>query len=381
MMAEAEEEDVRLSSDESDESDAEDEEDGGGHAAEFVEDLVDPAEFGNDLVPVPPPFRHRFERLLAMHPLFVRVAACTVRFPLTFAEHSRQLGFEPFPLHARRLFWFCGPQHWFTPNIFSYLNQIRQQQGWGALFTGYDTTMTSMLVANIADVQVTRLLQREWPEVGGPPPRHELIHFNHFASPTNGNVSEHLRFLVRKSVHACITQAVVHPLRVVFVREVAQQLSGECKYAGTPFMKVMQLAEEEGLAGLFAGFVPTLLQRLLFLWGTITTHYLLNRAFAELRAAPHWRYVCEFLSACGFQVFTYAVYPLRRCFPLMAANKSGLRFVSPPHVPAFENWWDVRRYLRGRDPFHGLGAFARPHLGPHRHGADGQTYAITNFDL
>lgn len=60
------------------------------------------------------------------------------------------------------------------------------------------------------------------------------------------------------------------------IREIAQHIGGESKYANVLF-GILRVGDEEGLPGLFSGLVPVLVSNLIRTWGIAGLGYVANR--------------------------------------------------------------------------------------------------------
>ncbi|XP_055021617.1 mitochondrial carrier homolog 1-like isoform X2 [Boleophthalmus pectinirostris] len=171
-----------------------------------------------------------------------------------------------------------------------------------------------------------------------------------------------LKALVKETSHEmllrCVSRVACHPFHVVSVRCMAQFVGREEKYRGM-LSCVMQIFNEEGLAGFYVGLVPHVLGELLYLWGyNLLCHFINTYADDDtFSQASAIRSYTKFVMNIAVNVLRY---PFTLVGDLMALNDCGLAAGLPPYSPVFKSWLHCWTHLRRQgNLFRGSSLFFR----------------------
>jgi len=314
---------------------------------------------------------------------FVKLAAksfmSAVTHPLTFAKTLFQLGYEPYPLTTGKVFVVFGREAYFLPNAFQYISSIYKEAGLKALFAGLDAAILSNAVGGITSFATELYLDRYFPDIGGA--------IKEQSKKEEEEISDHesfrlkLRQAIRTSIACTIGLIVSRPFTVMMVREIAQLVGRETKYAS--FMGALYcIGNEEGPRGFFSGLVPSILAQGVTIWGTFALTYVMERGLVRAhpdnedenarKAIKDSRKVLSVIIPFFVNSFSY---PFQVVSTIMSLNGSGLAVSLLPYSPSFNYWGDAYDYLKPHGLARGARLFLREQKGAVSVGPDHYLYA------
>ena len=143
---------------------------------------------------------------------------------------------------------------------------------------------------------------------------------------------------------ACVF--ISQPLHVITIRAMAEFIGGEDKYSGGVTAGILSGVEsvirENGIIGLWSGFVPRALGELGILGLTAGLTFAVNTYLVQdTDLKTYTRHVASFLAGSIF-------YPLQVTSNCMAVSRSGLRAGYPPNMPLYTSWYNCFSHLRAQ---------------------------------
>lgn len=257
----------------------------------------------------------------------LRVAVTTALHPLDLSKTLMQIGYEPVaPIPGKSI---LGSAVMILPNVFSYTSYLRKVHGFDGLYTGLTPKLIGLTLATLySDILADKLgLKEQEQEAESSDDDAELLKQRYVAS------------LKRDLAVHTISAAIMHPFHVVAVRQMAQLVGNEAKYNST-FGSLRTIVREEGLLGLFSGFIPKLIGDLgcVLLAGT-TTYWVHRYVIAEREQRAYFG---------SFNNFIWAglMYPFQLTSICVIVSKSGLAAGTPPNMPVYSDWTQAFRMLR-----------------------------------
>ncbi|KAI6197584.1 hypothetical protein M3Y94_01241700 [Aphelenchoides besseyi] len=306
--------------------------------------------------PAPPDFQDRWNVLARFTPFIATTALGSLLHPSVFTAEARRLGYEPYACTVRPKYLFFGPPAYFTVTTFTYVYRYGREHGIASLFAGYEAAMLCRLVSGVSNQLCRVHMDRYYPDVGGTIPlRLEVLR----QTTLHDFLFLQLRGMIRHTIQLLIANTLAHPFKVLLAREVAQQLGGEMKYTGNALTKLLKIGSDEGIDGLMAGLVPSIMYTSVTLWTNTLCHIVVAHVmqFFQVRATLGLAtgiHTC--LSRCTM-IFSY---PLRVYSSILAVANSGLAIASPPILPKLNDLADVQTYFRHHDKHRGFGLLGRP---------------------
>uniref|UniRef100_A0AC34F4B5 Mitochondrial carrier protein n=1 Tax=Panagrolaimus sp. ES5 TaxID=591445 RepID=A0AC34F4B5_9BILA len=311
--------------------------------------------------------------------LVAKTATGAATHPLTLAKTLFQLGHEPYSLSSGKLYYFFGREAYFLPNAFQYLKNLYNEAGFTTLFTGLDAAILSSITGGAASFALELYLDRYFPDVGGAyqetkKEEEELTDHESFRLK--------LRQAIRASIFTSVGLIASRPLTVVMIREIAQLVGHETKYASV-IGALYTIGYEEGPRGFFSGLVPALIAQGITIWGTFAFTYVIERALVRglrdknedengRKAIKDARKVFNVVIPFFVNSFSY---PFGVVSTLMSVSGSGLAISLLPYSPAFSHWGDLYDYLKPHGLLRGARLFLREQKGAVSVGANHHLYA------
>lgn len=311
--------------------------------------------------------------------IVARVLLTGVTYPLTCVKTLNQLGHEPFPLSTGKTLIVAGRNAYFLPNVFSYASQMAHARGLGVLFTGIDSAVCSLIVQGLTSYKVKKYIDTYYPELGGKPENEGV---EEKSLTDHQSFKRHLRGAIRDTVVRATTVAVARPLTVVMIRQIAQLIGHETKYAGV-FTSIRLIGIEEGPGGLFSGLVPQIMGEVIVVFGSAALMFAAERAIVlsgmyekqgekSVKEVEDVRKFTHF--AIPFVMNSFG-YPYQVVSTVMAVVGSGLAVSFLPYAPSFVDWHSAWDYLSPHGLKRGARMFLREQTGAVSVGVDQQLYA------
>ncbi|XP_054904482.1 mitochondrial carrier homolog 1-like isoform X2 [Poeciliopsis prolifica] len=226
-----------------------------------------------------------------------------ITHPLLYVKLLIQVGHEPLPPAVGTTMF--GRPVLYLPGLFSYAQYILKVDGKVGLFRGLSPRIVSSTISTVARGKIKRT-------------SHEMI-------------------------FQCLSRVATHPFHVISVRCMAQFIGRETEYSGV-FSCMVKILKEEGLSGLYSGFVPHVLGDVLFLWCCNLLGYFINTYAADdsFSQASTIRSYTKFVMGISLSVLTY---PFTLVAVVMAVNNCGLAAGLPPRFPVFKSWLHCWNHL------------------------------------
>ncbi|CAB3404855.1 unnamed protein product [Caenorhabditis bovis] len=305
--------------------------------------------------------------------------------PLTVTRVLIQLGHEPFPLSTGKTLIVAGRNAYFLPNAFSYMRQLANTRGISVLWTGLDSSLVGLCVNGLVNYHAERYINEHYPNIGGEP---ENIEKEEDALTDHESFKRVLRQAIRDSVVRTAGIIATRPFTVIMIRQIAQLIGKETKYA-TTFQSLNLIGNQEGPGGLFAGLAPQILGELIVVWGVHFLTYSLTRTLlrteigdtkqADEAGAKAAKDAHGFIkNAVPFVVNSFG-YPYSVVSAVMAVAGSGLAVSFLPYSPSFISWHNAWDYLSPIGLKRGARLFLREQLGAVTVGVDQQLYASNSY--
>ncbi|KAI1726273.1 mitochondrial carrier like protein 2 [Ditylenchus destructor] len=297
--------------------------------------------------------------------------------PFTFAKTLFQLGHEPYALEKDKSYVIFGSEVYFLPNVFKYLNFIRKEYSFKALYTGVDANLISNATGAVVSFATSMYLDRYYPEIGGSP---ENVGKEEAQMTNYESARVKVRQAIRDSIVNSLGIIIARPFTVVMVREIAQHIGHEGKYPDV-FRALIRIGRDEGPPGFFSGLVPELIAGLITIWGCASVRYgverFLENAFdkndeIQVKTLKDTRNLMHYVIPLAVNAFSY---PFMVVSTVMALNGSCLSASQYPYVPLFSHWSDAYDYFKQWNGLtRGSRMFLRKYQGPT---SDGDKYAST----
>lgn len=314
-----------------------------------------------------------------------RAVAATILHPLAFARTLVQLGHEPYPLTTGKAYIFFGRQANFLPNMFKYLSNIYHSHGFKTIYTGVSANVLLTVTNSLGSSTVSLYMDHYCPEIGGKVDDLEKKGTEDQELDAYQSFRLKLREAIRQSIAQVAGIIVARPFAVIMVRQIAQFIGNEGKYAPIdPVQPLLRIGDEEGPLGFFSGLLPNVIACLVSVWGTAALGYAVDRAFNHMEKEQdvhdkdtrdmlaHSRKATELVIHFGLNSIRY---PFEVVSTVMAVTGSGLLVSMLPYSPLFSHWTDAYHYLKPFELQRGAKMFMREEKGSVRVGPDRRLYA------
>ncbi|OWA51997.1 putative Mitochondrial carrier-like protein 2 [Hypsibius exemplaris] len=268
-----------------------------------------------------------------------QVAASTALFhPFACARVLMDLGYEPVaPTLSRTLF---GKPCLVLPNITSYVRFMRNRDGRGALWRGFGANFCGVLVGNLTNDIAYHLVDEFIKRKVRSSPRKAWSVFV-VAHQENARYSpaDFAEDLTKEVLARTAGLTLAYPFQVVFLRVVSQFVWKERVYTGLSD-SFLQIYRQEGIRGLYSGFVPFMVSEI----GALVLVWIAAYAFRSVVTGDRiWLTIFRF--AADYMMRT-VLYPFKLVGRMMAISPAPLKIVSPPLLPKFAHWRDCFAYLK-----------------------------------
>ena len=268
---------------------------------------------------------------LALNPTahVIRVLFGLPFYPLTVVQTLTQLGYEPTPPQRHYRYNLFGSSYFYSyPGLIGYAQAIVRESGWKALYRGWRSHAQAELTLSFSTVLVHLAVEGIFERFGA----NVFPEEEDTTSTRSVLVGELKQFLIRLISETIVT-AITHPLYVMNMRTIAQQIGNEHLYDGPLDIEVSH--QNGGLRGLYAGFVPALLCNAINV--ALYSALCILMKFGD-RPIYNALLVFRFFGSV-------LANPLHVTATMMAVNNVGLAAGVPPRVPVFSNWLHCCRHL------------------------------------
>ena len=156
---------------------------------------------------------------------------------------------------------------------------------------------------------------------------------------------------------------ISQPLHVITIRAMAEFIGGEDKYSGGLTAGIVNgvqsILQENGVLGLWAGFLPRALGELGILGLTAGLTFAVNNYLVDEKDMKSYtKHVASFLAGS-------LLYPLQVTSTCMTVSRSGLVAGYPPNMPLYTSWTNCFSHLRAQGQLkRGSSLFFRYYSGP-----------------
>lgn len=251
------------------------------------------------------------------------VAFSVAGYPLYLARTLIQIGYEP-----------KGPDEFGRlPNILAYISIIREQRGYGALYTGLRYYLPAVVLKKTTYDLMASVT-------------------SHKKESNQCDASEIIAICLRESALRIHTTLITYPLTTLCVNYISAAFFG------------VEEAMEYTLEALYKGIIPKLIIEVTMVWVSIISRSLTMGLVED----PLGQAIAARLPPFIVQSF---LYPLNVVSTVMADNgRSGVN-------PKFDRWEDCFKYLRSNSQLkRGSSLFYRRTL---THRVGGNMYSITRY--
>ncbi|XP_034485228.1 mitochondrial carrier homolog 2 [Drosophila innubila] len=274
---------------------------------------------------------------------FLRMGFGALLHPYEYTKVLMQLGHEPLPASKN----FLGRSTLFLPSVHEYIRFIKHTDGIIGLYRGLGARFLSCASAAIFSESLVNMLG--------------MCRYKRVEGEKKG-FKKYAWNLLRDGIVVITGLVFSHPFYVISVRQMGQFVGREIVYSGI-CDSFREIVKQDGLMGLYAGFVPRLLCDLGVLVTTSTLSAICNRTF-------HLRSTQKAYNSVLFQFGAIMIfYPLQVVAACMACSGSGIAAGAPPFMPIYAQWTDCLMDLLARgDQLRGAFIFRRtlPRLQMHR---------------
>lgn len=249
--------------------------------------------------------------------VLVTCATTTLFYPITVGKTLMQLGYEPIPPKLTRTVF--GTPKLAYPNIFEYLNYIRNEDGWTGLYRGLSYKLLFSLTEQGSYVYAYNHID-EWIAKGSG----QKVNI----PGLNGKDKKRNEFEECMREMACKTVSITvsYPFSLMMVRSIAEFVGRETIYNSLPTNLARLLQEQNWHAGLKPRLIFSLYSIFLYhLAKYALKHLLVNESLFSYATR-----VAQFLVS-GF------LYPYELCSTVMAVNSCDSLLASRIE-PQYVNW-------------------------------------------
>jgi hypothetical protein len=223
-----------------------------------------------------------------------------VFYPITVGKTLMQLGYEPMtPQLTHTVF---GTPKLAYPNIFKYLDYIRNEDGWSGLYRGFGYKLMFALVEQGTYVYAYNNID-EWVQ--------KVLRDKVTIPGLNGKQSERNEFEQAFREMSCklVSITVSYPISLMMVRSIAEFVGRETIYNSLPICLSRLLHERN----LYSGLKPRLILELYSIFLFHMAKYALKHLFTDQTILPTATRIAQLL-ASGF------LYPYELCSTVLAVN-------------------------------------------------------------
>lgn len=263
------------------------------------------------------------ENQLTVKKVAVDSLTLTATHPITYVKTLIQLGHEPMdPYLARN--WAFWSEGFYRPGFLRYSLHIKSMDGFFGLFRGLTPRLGSCLTYNIT----SRILEEQLAK-----------HVNLCPEEADVNESWEAGFvktgqkIAQKSLAETGAIIISHPLHVLAIRSMAQFISREEAYDSL-IGGILEIKDEEGIKGFFAGLAPKLVGAILGIAFIETLSFALkkqlNNCDDEVKAENKdlFQLINQHIAMFASVIAGSFTYPFVLTSTIMAVNGSRLKCAS-----------------------------------------------------
>lgn len=254
-----------------------------------------------------------------------RICISTVSHPFEYAKFLIQIGHEPMPSYPTKSIF--GKPTRALPNIFKYVNYIKNTDGLLGCYRGFTPKITGQIISTLAAESVTK----NFKIIDGFDPREDEV--------SDEERWLHFRQTLTKDLAGrTVTIVVSQPFYVISSRMMAQFVGGEELYSGF-FASIKEIYRNEGILGFFTGLLPRWIGEISALLLSSFVIYGVNNYLIQDNELK------SFTSAT-IQYLSHALtYPFTVVSACIVVNNCGLAAGKPPQMPIYDNWTHCWRHL------------------------------------
>lgn len=265
-------------------------------------------------------------------------ASLAATHPLSYVKCLIQLGHEPLAPYTGRE-WAFWKTRQFRPGFLPYAGHIVRQDGFFGIWRGFTPRLGSSIIFNLARKNVSSALDKVLP-------------FDKQEATENDEPVDALLKLskkcVRFSLYEAIAIAIAHPLYVLSVRSMAQFITRQEAY-NSWLSSVLEIYDNEGITGFFAGITPKILGAALGIWLTEFVSYGIKKCWANLDEEAKKPFTSDeqtldfkkFSPVLATLLTSFLTYPFQLTSVIMATGGSRLN-IATKHV----DWADCLKELK-----------------------------------
>ncbi|XP_076760855.1 mitochondrial carrier homolog 2 [Xylocopa sonorina] len=257
----------------------------------------------------------------------LRMLMNTVSHPIEYAKVLIQIGCEPIP--PRPTTTLFGQPALALPNVFQYVKYIKNVDGFTGCYRGLIPRLCANTVSAVVFQKTSKSIKFK------DEPSKEIYDGDLEESQTRKKC---IYELIRDLISRVIGIIVSHPLDVITLRMMAQFVGRETKYNGL-FRSFVEVYEENGIMGYYAGLLPRLIGNAAVLILVSASTYAIDKyVISDRELKPYAVSTLRFIAT----TITYPFLVVSHC---MAVNNCGLIAGLPPRMPIYNGWLDCWSHL------------------------------------
>jgi carrier protein len=285
------------------------------------------------------------------HTAAFRIISGTATHPLEYAKFLIQIGHEPIAPNPTTT--LTGKPALGLPNVFQYLNHIKNKDGVAGLYRGLGLKLVSQCVTIYAETCTQEVLKThgifrneviegsvddgDAEDSESEEDEEELMYDE--AIPMSERHKRFLRHLGTKLTCRSIAIFASHPFHLAAMRTMAQFIGRETKYTGI-MGSIVTVYRENGISGFWHGFVPRLIGEV----GVITIGTSLT--FVARSYFIKDRSLAGMVSTIMSYIASALTYPFHVVTSCMAIRGSSLKAAHPSYMPgSYTTWVGCWRFL------------------------------------
>ncbi|ESO00705.1 hypothetical protein HELRODRAFT_83020 [Helobdella robusta] len=262
-------------------------------------------------------------------------AVSTIYHPVAYAKTLIQIGYEPLPPYLTST--LLGNPTYMYPNVMKYIGHIYRTDGFFGLYRG----LSCRLVSGIVGTVVTNSVQTS------------IIESLEAADELDEDIKEDEVMMLLKStfyetISRCAGVLCSHPFYVIYVRSMAQFVGRETRFSSF-FDSVIDISNNEGISGFFAGLIPRLVGEMFTIWIANVLTYAMNSIMNNISINLHFENysvsknssLLPYLLASNTEkrlIASQITYPFTVVSVVMSVNSSKLVAASQPITASYDNW-------------------------------------------
>lgn len=270
------------------------------------------------------------------------IGVSTITHPLSYVRVLVQIGYEPLPARNCKT-WYGSPANCY-PNFLECALNMKDEHGWLELYKGFVPKLLGRFVCQGVSHGINSMLNSTKDNTNSESGTQE----------TNENsLNNFLEETGRMAIVSTASLLVSHPFHVISVRMMAQYVGKETYYSSIS-SALSNIIKDEGILGLFSGFIPLLFGELLTLVIVRTISYLsepylpaITEHFQEVVGNIPGKDVKSYTQQITHLSTSMVTYPLTVVSTMMVVNGTPLEGGNICGV-IFGGWADCFKYLRIR---------------------------------